>query len=81
MFAEAGGKEDRHVKLLIELDLTKPLLQGSKLKYKNCKTWVEFKHEMLPLFCFYYGTIGHNEKLCIKRKKDVSCNKGLKDQF
>lgn len=29
-----GGKEERHVKIQIELDLTKPLQRGTMLKYE-----------------------------------------------
>lgn len=68
MIVEEGGwcKEDRHVKILVDLDLTKSLLKGTILKYKQTELWVKFKYEQLPLFCFYCGTIGHNE--CGKRK-------------
>lgn len=72
MLVEVGGKEDRQVKIQVELDLTKPLLRGTRLNYKHTEIWVEFKYEQLPIFYFYCGIVGHNEKLCVKRKKDVS---------
>lgn len=35
MIVEASrGKEEKHVKIQIELDLTKPLQRGTMLKYK-----------------------------------------------
>lgn len=71
MLVEAGGREDRHVRVLIDLDLTKPLLRGTTLKYKQEECWIEFKYEQLPLFCFYCGRVGHNEILCSQRRTDV----------
>lgn len=71
MIAGLGGKEGRHLKLLVELDLRKPLVQSTKLKSKNCETWVQFKYEQLPTFCYYCGYIGHNERLFGKRKEDM----------
>lgn len=62
MIVESRGKEDSHVKILVELNLTKPLLRGTMLKYKHCELWVEFKYKLLPIFCFYCGIIGHKEK-------------------
>lgn len=35
----------------------------------------------MPIFYFYCGIIGHNEKMCAKRKKDLSSNCVTKDQF
>lgn len=78
---ESGGKEERHIKLQVELDLTKPLLRGTKLKYKHLETWVEFKYVQLPNFCYYCVQIGHNETVCSKRKQDVSQNCVIKKQL
>lgn len=81
MLVEAGDKEERHVKILVELDLTKPLLRGTRLKYKQIEILVEFKYEQLPMFCFYCGIIGYNERMCSKRKPNISTDCVLKDQF
>lgn len=35
MLVEAGDREDRHMKVLVELDLTKPLIRGTTLKYQQ----------------------------------------------
>lgn len=34
MIVEAGGNDERHVKIQVELDLTNPLQRGTMLKYK-----------------------------------------------
>lgn len=51
------------MKIPVDLDLTKSLLRGTMLKYKECELWVEFKYELLPTFCFYYGLIGHKKNV------------------
>lgn len=81
LIMDVGGRDERHIKILVDLDLNKPLLRGIMLKYKMAKHWVEFRYEQLPIFCFYCGRIGHNEKLCSQRKEDLSQNKVQRDQF
>ncbi|KAJ1379117.1 Zinc finger, CCHC-type [Sesbania bispinosa] len=55
------------VKILVEVDISKPLLPGIPVgSHKDGVTWVEFKYEQLPQFCFRCGYIGHIEDLCKK---------------
>lgn len=79
LLVEAGGKEDKHLKLQFELDLTTPLLRG--LKFKRSECWVELRYEILPTFYFYCGHMGYNKKQCTKRKHDLTKNCLLKEQF
>lgn len=81
MLMDTGGKEGRHMKIQVDIDITKPLQRGTMLKYKMKERWVDFKYEQLPIFCFYCGQIGHNEKLCAKRKEDAALNKVKCDQY
>lgn len=81
LLVKAGGKEDCHLKIQVELNLTKPLLRGTMLKFKNSESWVDFKYETLPTFCYYCGHLGHTEKLCSKRKHDLAKQCLLKEQF
>lgn len=69
---DAGERDERHLKIQVEVDLTKPLVRGTMLKYKMVKCWVEFRYEQLPTFYFYCGIIWHNEKMCAKRKGDLA---------
>lgn len=80
MLVEAGGKM-KDIKIQVDLDLTKPLLRGLIHKYRQMESWVEFRYEQLPMFYFYCGYIGHNEKLCAKRKEDLRQDKTLSDQY
>lgn len=42
LIVETWGKEDRHIMILTELDLSKPLIRGAKLKYKQSEIWIQF---------------------------------------
>lgn len=78
---DSGRKDVRYLCVLVDQDLTKPLLRGTRLRYKNIEAWAKFKYEQLPIFCFYCGTIGHHERMCLTRKQDVDQNRVLKEQF
>lgn len=64
---EAGSKDVRYAKLLVEVDLTKPLIRGTKLRCNGKMRWVEFKYD-LTLFCFYYSKGGHGDRMCDRKK-------------
>lgn len=59
------------MKILVELDLERPLLRGTKLKCDNQAVWVDFKYENMALFCFYRVKVGHAEKSCSVRKTNA----------
>lgn len=50
MIVDVGGRDERHIKILVDLDLKKPQLRGTMLKYKMAKCWVEFRYKKLPVF-------------------------------
>lgn len=52
------------------MDLSPPLIRGTKLKYKLRETWIDFRYEQLPTFCYYCGCIGHHERICTVKKVD-----------
>ncbi|KAL8090281.1 hypothetical protein AgCh_039666 [Apium graveolens] len=58
-------REYLRVRVSISLDL--PLKRRMKLR-KNADewSWVNFKYEGAPTFCFIYGLIGHSDKFCEK---------------
>lgn len=73
IIVEIGGKEGRHIKLLVEIDLTNHCreVQNWNLNKMGFR-WIS--SEQLPDFCFNCGCIGHCEKRCCKRKLDASTN-------
>lgn len=56
--------------MLVEIDVTKPLIRGTNISCEGEKQWVGFKYENFPLFCFYCGRICHGERTCEKRIHD-----------
>jgi hypothetical protein len=52
------------LRLRVTLDLIKPLDHGRALSLAGKTSWVEFKYEKLPLFCFRCGRIVHGPKGC-----------------
>lgn len=68
LILESGSKKGRHLKVLAEVNLEKPLLRDTKLKYNDQEVWVEFKYENVATFCYYCGLVGHSERSCSARK-------------
>lgn len=61
----------RNFKLLVEIDLQKPLIRGTNLSFEEEKRWVTFKYEHLPLLCFYCGRIRYGERSCERKMNDL----------
>lgn len=78
---EHGSKEGRMLRLLVELELEKPLLRGTKIKLNDKLIWVDFKYEHLPTFCFYCGIMEHPEKVCERKMNDSKGNCICKGQY
>lgn len=58
------------MKMLVEVELEKPLLRGTKLKFGDEFAWIEFRYEKLPTFYFYCGIVSHPEKNCKEKIQD-----------
>lgn len=53
--------------LRIQFDVQKPLRRGIFVSIENkSKSWIPFKYEKLPTFCFDCGKMGHGLKKCLK---------------
>lgn len=74
LVVDSGTQAGRHIKLLLDMDVTKPLVRGTKLQHRQCESWIHFRYEQLPLFCYYCGCVGHSEKGCASRKRDMQQN-------
>ncbi|KAJ1420356.1 Zinc knuckle CX2CX4HX4C [Sesbania bispinosa] len=60
-----GRDKITFVKLLVEVDTQKPLLPGIPVgSHMDGVTWVDFRYERLPQFCYKRGHIGHDEDSC-----------------
>ena len=81
LIPETGSKRGMHLKILAKINLDKPLLRGTKVKFNNKSVWVEFKYENLAFFYFYCGKVGHMEKNCEIRKNDVKTGSVVEGQY
>ncbi|KAK9293175.1 hypothetical protein L1049_021164 [Liquidambar formosana] len=55
----------------VDIRITKPLKRGGQILLHNGKkVGVDFRHERLPIFCYYCGYMGHDEKSCIQKYND-----------
>ncbi|KAK6141929.1 hypothetical protein DH2020_024326 [Rehmannia glutinosa] len=81
LIPETGSSYGRHIKVLVEIDLEKPLMRGTNLRLDGETNWISFKYENLQSFCFYCGLIGHTERGCTQRKEDLGTNTLVEGQF
>ena len=65
---QSRGKEGRHLKILAQVDLSKPLLRGAVVKIAGVLKWIAFKYERCPDFCYNCGVVGHSERSCKERR-------------
>ncbi|KAK6163397.1 hypothetical protein DH2020_000261 [Rehmannia glutinosa] len=81
LIPESGSSKGRVIKLLVSVNLNKPLLRGINLKLGEISLWVDFKYENLMGLCFYCGYIGHFERACETRKNDLLKGRFCEGQF
>ena len=53
------------LRVKVEVDVTKPLCRGRKIALNDDdETWVSFKYEKLPNFCYWCGMVSHGDREC-----------------
>lgn len=76
---QVGGKEGRHLKILVSVDMSQPLLRGTTVTMNGTCKWISFKYERCPDFCYCCGVIGHCERNC---KLHIQVSRGkVENQF
>lgn len=78
---EKGSRKGRVLKMLVEIELEKPLLRGIEIKLDKEMVWLDFRYELLTTFCFYSGGIGHSERSCQREMEDSRGNYITEDQY
>lgn len=54
-----------YIRIRVTMDVTKSLKRKMKVrKSGNEWSWINFKYEHLPTFCFICGVMGHSDKFC-----------------
>ena len=58
-------KQNLFMRVRVAIPLEKPLRRGSFIAGSDgIRSWVKFKYERLPIFCHYYGLLGHDLNHC-----------------
>ena len=59
------GMQNLFMRVWVALPILKALRHGGFIADSNgvC-TWLKFKYERLPIFCHYYGLLGHDLRHC-----------------
>ena len=71
-------EQARFLRVRVDIPLNKPLRRGGNiLNLDGEKTWVNFKYERLPSFCYVCGCWGHDEKHC----PNLPCNPNSPKQY
>ena len=61
------GNSWSYLRIRVSLDVQKPIKRKMKIKKVGGEwSWLNFKYERLPMFCFYCGVIGHADSFCEK---------------
>ncbi|WOG87678.1 hypothetical protein DCAR_0206909 [Daucus carota subsp. sativus] len=56
-----------YMRIRVTIDITKPLRRRMKVRTSGSEwSWITFKYEHVPTFCFICGIIGHADKFCSK---------------
>ncbi|MBA0712943.1 hypothetical protein Golax_012011, partial [Gossypium laxum] len=59
------GKENRnYMQVRVRIDVRRPLKRRKQILFCGNCTYVRFRYERLPIFCFYCGRSGHNDSFC-----------------
>ncbi|KAK6126484.1 hypothetical protein DH2020_039757 [Rehmannia glutinosa] len=78
---EFGSPNGRSIRILVDINLEKPLLRGSYISLGVESCWVDFTYENLQGFCFYCSRVGHLDRTCYIRKEDIQLGNICEGQF
>ena len=66
------------MRVRVALPISKPLKRGAYIAdLDGAQTWVKFKYERLPLFCYYCGFLRHDLKNCAKHFEVQKTDEGV----
>ncbi|XP_050256858.1 uncharacterized protein LOC126702007 [Quercus robur] len=71
-----------YLRIRVRLDITLPLCRGRKVRLgEQGLKWVDLKYERLPIFCYLYGRVDHDEKECMQGLRSNSTLRPDEKQF
>ncbi|KAF5458418.1 hypothetical protein F2P56_022445 [Juglans regia] len=69
------------LRVKVLLDITKPLARGRQLSLDESKSWIPFKYERLPNFCYHCGMIKHAMGICESLDRGKTSMEGFSQQY
>nr|POE51275.1 uncharacterized protein CFP56_65281 [Quercus suber] len=66
---KSGLARGPFLRITVNVDITKPLMCGKMIQIEDLEpSWVVFKYERLPIFCYRCGILGHQDTECPQLK-------------
>ncbi|GER31074.1 RNA-directed DNA polymerase-like protein [Striga asiatica] len=81
VICKAGGEVGSFIKLLVAMNLNEPIPRCTSVKLGDQKVLVAFRYERLANLCYYCGMIGHLDRGCEKKIKDIENRTVVEGQF
>lgn len=56
-----------HMRIRVSMDISVPLCHERLVRLgRPSPTWVDFKYERMPIFCYWCGKVDHDERDCVQ---------------
>ncbi|CAA0831274.1 Unknown protein, partial [Striga hermonthica] len=78
---KSGGAQGSYLRMLVSHDISEPILRCAHIKLGDQRLGVTFLYEKLVSCCYYCGIVGHLERSCDVRAKDIEEGKQMVGQF
>lgn len=66
---QTRNRDGKHMKMLVEMDISQPILRGTSVRYNGSARWIQFKYKKSLDFYYNCGIIGHGDKSYFNRRK------------
>ena len=54
-----------YLRIRVSMGITQPLCRGRRVRIRtSAATWVDFRYERVPIFCYWCGKVDHDERDC-----------------
>lgn len=62
--SKVGKEYQNFTRIRVQIYIRKPLKRKKQIMFGGTCSYVKFKYERISLFCFFYGSLGHNDSFC-----------------
>ncbi|KAL8469470.1 hypothetical protein ACS0TY_032350 [Phlomoides rotata] len=70
-FEKPGTLVSPFLRFRVDMDITRPLLRGIKIRIGGSMFWISLRYESLPPYCYCCGVIGHFSNSCALLDRDA----------